>query len=225
MLSTLAIRFAGPTIPSVVLALSPGVVLVLESRLMAERVGPVVLVSTCVAIGGAILFIWPRLSGATTSTVVWGVLAAIGAMFSMAIYGLYFARVHRNYHGPLTPRILPIFGIGSIPLLAWAAVDVLTGQQITAATLLILAVLGLVIYVPTYLVQHRILLTAGPAYAALLGLAVPPLVALTSFVLGLAKPPDLVQFAGITLTLVGMTVVIRARYVEPDIIQEKKRHR
>lgn len=211
LLSTLAIALAGPTIPSLILALSPVVVLLLESALARVRVRPPVLLATVIAIVGAVLSVVPRLDGAAESGIVWGVLAAVGAMLSMSAYGLYFAHVNRGYRGPMTPRILPIFALGSVPLVLWAVVEVSGGGRVELITLATLALLGLGIYVPAYLVQHRIILAAGASYAALLGLAVPPLVGIASAVFGLSALPQPLQVGGIVLTLAGMLAVIRMK--------------
>ncbi|MBM7832091.1 drug/metabolite transporter (DMT)-like permease [Agromyces cerinus] len=214
MLSTVAINLAGPTLPSLVLSLSPAVVLILETRLARARASVPTLVATGAAIAGAALFVVPRLGGTAGSDTVLGVLAAIAAMFSMVIYSLSFAHVNRHHEGPLTPRILPIFALGSIPLVLWAGLEVSTGRNVDLSSIVILALLGIVIYVPAYLVQHRILLSAGPAYAAVLGLAVPPLVGIASAVLGIADPPGIIQTVGIALTSTAMVFVIRLKFAE-----------
>lgn len=212
MLSTLAIALAGPAIPSLVLALSPVVVLLLESALARARVHPLVLAATIVAVTGALLYIVPRIDGAAEADVVGGVLAALGAMVSMSVYGLLFAHVNRDRAGAITARILPVFALGSVPLLVWAVIEVGLGGMIEPVSIAVLAVLGLGIYVPAYLVQHRIILTAGSSYVALLGLAVPPLVGIASVLLGLAAPPGAIQIFGVALTLAGLFVVIRMRF-------------
>lgn len=211
LLSTVAIALAGPTIPSLILALSPVVVLLLERALTKVRVRPVVLVATVVAIVGAVLYVVPRLAGAAGPSAAWGVLAAVGAMLSMAAYGLLFAHVNRGRRGPMAPRILPIFALGSAPLVLWAVVEVSVDEGVELVTIGVLALLGLGIYVPAYLVQHRIILSAGPSFAALLGLAVPPLVGVASTAVGLSPLPRPLQVAGIVLTLAGMLAVIRLK--------------
>lgn len=211
LLSTVAIALAGPTIPSLILALSPVVVLLLESALTKVRVRPVVLVATVVAIVGAVLYVVPRLAGAAGPSAAWGVLAAVGAMLSMAAYGLLFAYVNRGRRGPMAPRILPIFALGSAPLVLWAVVEASAGEGVELVTVGVLALLGLGVYVPAYLVQHRIILSAGPSFAALLGLAVPPLVGVASAAVGLSPLPGPLQVVGIVLTLAGMLAVIRLK--------------
>lgn len=211
VLSTLAIALAGPAIPSLVLALSPVVVLLLEHALARTRMHPLVLAATVVAMVGAVLYVAPRIGGGAEANVAGGVLAAVAAMLSMSIYGLLFAHVNRGRSGPVAPRILPIFALGSVPLVVWAVIEVSVGGSIEPLSIAVLAVLGLGIYVPAYLLQHRLILTAGPSYTALLGLAVPPLVGIASVLLGLAALPAPVQVVGIALTLIGMLVVIRMK--------------
>lgn len=215
VLSTVAIDLAGPTLPSLVMALSPAVVLIAEAAIAAKPIRRGILVATCVAVAGAALYIAPRLEGVGTPRVGLGALAAIGAMASMAAYGLYFAHLNRGYDGPMTPRLVPIFAVGSIPLAMWAIVETVSGTAIALGSIAVLAVLGIVIYVPAYLVQHRVIVTAGPAFASLLALAVPPLVGVVSAMSGLAAPPDLLQAAGVGLTLAGMVAVIRLRMPRP----------
>ncbi|MGO4490392.1 DMT family transporter [Microbacterium sp. 2RAF4] len=211
VLSTLAIALAGPAIPSLVLALSPVVVLLLEHALARTRMHPLVLAATVVAMVGAVLYVAPRIGGGAEANVAGGVLAAVAAMLSMSVYGLLFAHVNRGRSGPIAPRILPIFALGSVPLVVWAVIEVSVGGSIEPLSIAVLAVLGLGIYVPAYLLQHRLILTAGPSYTALLGLAVPPLVGIASVLLGLAALPAPVQVVGIALTLIGMLVVIRMK--------------
>ena len=209
MFSTIAIGFAGPVLPTLVMALTPAAVLIAES--LTTRTAPPLptTVGTMLAIGGALLYVFPRLDGTLGGDVLVGTLFALAAMGSMAFYGVFFARVNRRYHGPVAPRILPVFAIGSIPLVLWASAAVIGGEQVRWNVVGMLAVLGLVVYVPVYLLQHRIILTAGASYSALLGLAVPPLVGIGSALLRLAAVPVPGQLVGIVVTVLGMTLVIR----------------
>jgi drug/metabolite transporter (DMT)-like permease len=209
--STVAIGFAGPVLPTLVMALTPAAVLIAES-VMARTAPPL---STCVgtvlAIGGALLYVLPRLGGTLGGDVVIGTVFALAAMGSMAFYGVFFARVNRRHVGPMAPRILPVFAVGSIPLVLWAATAIIGGERVSWNVVGMLAVLGVVVYVPVYLLQHRLILTAGASYAALLGLAVPPLVGVGSALLHLASVPVPTQFVGVLVTVVGMALVIRRR--------------
>ena len=82
-------------------------------------------------------------------------------------------------------------------------------EEVDLSHIAILAFLGIVVYVPAYLVQHRIVLSAGPAYASLLGLGTPPLVGVASAMLGTSEAPGLIQTIGIALTMLGMVFVVR----------------
>ncbi|MFF2493995.1 DMT family transporter [Agromyces sp. NPDC058064] len=220
MLSTVAINLAGPMLPSLVLSLSPALVLVLEAATTRIRLNVRTLIATCGAVGGAVLYIVPRFNGAADANLAVGVLAACGAILSMAVYSIYFAHVHRHFEGALAPRILPIFALGSIPLMVWAWLDVAAGQKVEPSSIAMLAFLGVAVYVPAYLLQHRLLINAGAAFTSLLGLAVPPLVGVASAALGTAAAPGGLQIAGIGITLAGMVLVIRASFTGSPIENE-----
>ncbi len=206
--STVAIALAGPVLPTLVLALTPAAVLAGEAAL-ARAVPPArTIAGTALAVAGAVAYVLPRLGGTLGGDVALGAGCALAAMLSMAFYGVFFARLNRGHRGPMAPRILPVFAVGSVPLLAWAAVAVAGGEWIGGATVGLLALLGIGIYVPVYLLQHRIIVVAGASYAALLGLATPPLVGISSALLGLAAVPGPVQVAGVALTVAGMAVVL-----------------
>ncbi|GAA2519067.1 DMT family transporter [Winogradskya humida] len=203
--STVAIALAGPALPSLVLCLAPAVVLVAESVLARARPPLLTVAGTAVAVAGAAAYVVPRLAGTFGRDVTLGTVCAVAAMLSIAFYGLFFARVNRGYHGAMAPRILPIFAAGSIPLIAWAVVE---GAAVSLTAVGLLAILGIVIYVPAYLLQHRILVTAGASYSALLGLGVPPLVGVGSALVHLGATPTPVQAGATVVTLAGMVLVI-----------------
>lgn len=212
--STVAINLAGPVLPTLVMLLTPAVVLVAEGALAHTRPPVSSIVGTAIAIAGAVLYVMPGLAGTLGRDVALGAVFAVAAMLSMAFYGLYFAQVNRNYRGAMVPRILPVFAVGTIPLAFWATADFMVGGTVGWSAIGMLALLGIVIYVPAYVLQHRILLARGPSYAALLGLAVPPLVGVSAPLLHLAGTPTLIQVTGMALTLLGMHLVIR-RTLEP----------
>ncbi|MFI6294688.1 DMT family transporter [Nonomuraea sp. NPDC050790] len=215
VLSTVAISLAGPALPALALSLTPAVVLIAESVLLRTWPPARTVAGTLIAVAGAVVYTIPRLAGTLGDDVALGSLVALAAMFSMAFYGLYFSRTNRGYEGPMAPRILPIFAVGTIPLALWAGSDMAAGERVSWTVLGMLVVLGIVVYVPAYLLQHRILLTGGPSYSALLGLAVPPLVGLSSALLRPAGAPAPLQIAGMALTLAGMALVIRSKLARP----------
>ncbi|WP_406300797.1 DMT family transporter (plasmid) [Embleya sp. NBC_00888] len=214
MFSTVAISLAGPALPALAMSLTPAVVLLAEG-LVARAWPPArAITGTAIAVLGAVLYAIPRLAGTLGRDVALGSLVAVAAMLSMAFYGLYFARTNRGHQGAMAPRILPIFAVGTLPLAAWASTELTAGDAGGWRTTGMLALLGIVIYVPAYLLQHRILLVGGPSYSALLGLAVPPLVGISSAMLHLAGAPVPAQIAGMALTLVGMAIVVRGKFAQ-----------
>ncbi|WIB13544.1 DMT family transporter [Curtobacterium sp. MCPF17_052] len=178
--STLAIAFAGPVLPTLIIALTPAVVMVAEG-ILARTVPPsATIIGTAIAVTGALLYVMPRLHRSVGGDVALGLMFAVLAMSATAFYGVYFARVNREYRGALAARLFPIFALGAAPLVLWAGYSVIRGATMTWSTVGLLALLGTVVYVPVYLLQHRILLTAGASYAATLGLGVPPVVGIAS---------------------------------------------
>ncbi|MEV0408250.1 DMT family transporter [Actinoallomurus sp. NPDC050550] len=213
VLSTVAIDLAGPALPALALSLTPAVVLCAEAIMTRRRPRTRTIAGTAAAVAGAVLYALPRLAGQPGHDTALGTVTAAAAMLSMAFYGIYFERVNRGYRGPMAPRILPIFAVGTAPLAAWSLA---VGGAVRPTTIGMLALLGIAIYVPAYLLQHRILLVAGPSYAALLGLAVPPLVGVTSALLHLAGAPAAEQLTAMALTLAGMALVIRGKLANPE---------
>lgn len=214
LLSTAAIGFAGPALPTLIMSLTPAVVLVAESVLSRTRPASVTILGTAVAVAGAVLYVGPRLSGSAREDTAMGAACAVGAMLSMSFYGVYFARLNRGFRGAMAPRILPVFALGTIPLAIWAISVIAAGESVGWSTVGLLAVLGIVIYVPVYHLQHRLLLTNGPSYVALLGLWIPPLVGAASTLLHLAEPPGPLQIIATVLTLLGTVLVVR-RTLQP----------
>lgn len=212
MLSTAAITLAGPTLPALVLALLPAVVLGVDAVTTHARVGRTTVLATLVAVVGAALYTGSGLgSGGGVRGLLPGVLLALGAVLCQAVYNVAFAAVNRDQHGPTAPLVLPVFAVGSVPLLVWAGIDLAGGGSLTWRSLLALAVLGIVVYVPTYLLQHRLMLRLGPSYPALLGLGTPLVVGLVTMLMGRADGPGPVQILAIVITLAGMLVVVRER--------------
>ncbi|MGA7204552.1 MAG: DMT family transporter, partial [Specibacter sp.] len=163
--STVAINLAGPALPTLIMALTPAAVLLAESVLSRTLPALPTMLGTTLAVLGAVVYIAPRLAGATGSGVGLGVVFAFAAMLSMAFYGLYFAKVNQHHRGPMAARILPILALGAAPLVVWALAQLAGGDTVSWKGIGLLAVLGIVIYVPVYLLQHRIILSAGPSYA------------------------------------------------------------
>lgn len=206
--STAAIHFAGAAVAALIMVGTPLTVMVVEAALDRRSPGVWFLAVALVAMAGAALYVIQKPPGENGESLGLGIAAGVAGMASMAWYGVHFARANAGYSGPMAPRILPIFGFGCLPLLVWAGADLLGGGTITPGALFSLVILGVVVYVPAYLLQHRILAAAGATYSALLGLAVPPVVGAAAALAGLGPWPSPGQWAATALTLSAVVLVV-----------------
>ncbi|WP_287901922.1 DMT family transporter [Arthrobacter sp.] len=206
--STAAIHFAGAAVPALIMVGTPLTVMVIEAVLNRRSPGVWFLGVALLAVAGAALYVVQKPPGQQGESLGLGIAAGVAGMLSMAWYGVHFSRANAGYSGPMAPRILPIFGLGCLPLLAWAGADLLGGGTVTPGALLSLVILGVVVYVPAYLLQHRILVAAGATYSALLGLAVPPVVGVAAALAGLGPWPSPGQWAATALTLAAVVLVV-----------------
>ncbi|WP_026529389.1 DMT family transporter [Haematomicrobium sanguinis] len=212
--STAAIALAGTTVPALIMALTPAAVLLIEQVWERRWPSRVVFGGTMTAILGALVFIAQnsRVAGApAASSFAWGIVCAAAAMISMAWYGVLFGRWNRGSRSPMVRRILPIFALGAVPLLVWAIASISAGDTLSMGALVVLVTLGVLIYVPAYLLQHSIIVRDGAIVAAVVALVVPAAVVLLSALFGLGALPNLLQWIALCVTLLGMLGVIAAR--------------
>ncbi|WP_172191169.1 hypothetical protein [Actinomyces faecalis] len=214
-LSTLAVSNGGTVLPSLIVSTGPLWVLALTSTLDRSRPRRLALVGTVVSVAGTIGFL--LLGGSGLMSVSWLAAAlATAAVVSMACYSVHFAHLTRTYHGPMAPVILPIYGWGLVPLSVWAALELARGHRLTLQAFIVLAALGLLVYLPVYLIQHRLLASVGAHTVSLLGLTVTPLVALETGLLRLGPWPGGSQWLMVGLTVLGMAMVIGPRRRQTD---------
>lgn len=209
--STAAIHFAGPAMPALVMAAAPLAVVALEAVVRRAPPGRWTAAGSVLAVLGAVLYLWPRPDAEVGVAPALGIAFAVAAMLSMAGYSVWFAHSNAGYSGSTARRILPVFAVGAIPLALWGGAELAMGATVTPLALLSLALLGVVVYVPVYTLQHRILIRAGAAYASLLGLAVPPVVGVGAAVSGLAPWPDAQQWLAGAATLAALGGVLGHR--------------
>jgi len=210
--STVSVQIAGPTVPALVLSVAPLAVLAVESVLYRTLPTRRTLVSMIIAVGGVGFLISNRAAAHGESSWL-GVAFAIAALASMLFYTTYFARLSAGYGGGLSRLIFPIFLVGCVPLLLWAIIDVATGARVTRLALLGLAVLGLGVYTPAYLLQHRILSRLGASFASALGLAVPPVVFVFEVAFGISSSPTPMQW--LTALVIFAAIVACVRSLQP----------
>ncbi|MCL3777981.1 MULTISPECIES: hypothetical protein [unclassified Actinomyces] len=223
-LSTVAVRVSGTLLPSLIVSTGPLWVLALVCLRRRSGPGRIRTLGTLTAVAGGALFLLAGSQGpggasaagtaspvSTVSTVsALGVLLAVGAVLLMSVYTVAFAALTRGYRGPMAPVITPVYAWGLVPLAAWAVIDLLRGARLTPSALAVLAALGLLVYLPLYLIQHRLLAEVGAHPVSLLGLAVSPLVAVETAGLGLGAWPSLLQWLAVAVTLAGTAAVIGA---------------
>ncbi|MBK0331770.1 hypothetical protein I8D64_10170 [Brachybacterium sp. MASK1Z-5] len=210
--STAAIALAGPDMPALILTLGPAVVMAMEAASGSTRAHRREVVATLAAVAATALYVAARPGGGAGGGHPFaGAVCALAAMLLISWYGVAFARANRGFSGSMARRILPIHAIGVIPLMLWAAAAMLGGDRLTLRALLVLVLLGIVVYVPVYLLQHRIIVRAGATFNALLGLVVPILVGVVSTLLGMTAPPGSLQWCAGLAALAAMGVVVISR--------------
>lgn len=217
-LSTVAVRVSGTLLPSLIVSTGPLWVLALVCLRRRSAPGKVKALGTLLAVAGGALFLLAGSRGpqaeavpsAPGATGVLGALLAVGAVVLMSVYTVCFAALTRGYRGPMAPVITPVYAWGLVPLTVWALVDLARGARLTASAVAVLAALGLLVYLPAYIIQHRLLADVGAHPVSLMGLAVSPLVAVETAVLGLGGWPSLVQWLAVAVTLAGTAAVVGA---------------
>ncbi|QPL06181.1 MULTISPECIES: DMT family transporter [Actinomyces] len=212
-LSTVAVQVSGTLLPALIVSTGPLWVLVLVSLRRRSAPGRAKALGTLVAVVGGAFFLLAGSQGVheVGASSVLGTLLAVGAVLLMSVYTVAFAALTRGYQGPMAPVITPIYAWGLAPLAVWAFTDLLRGARLTPTTLAVLAALGLLVYLPVYLIQHRLLAEIGAHPVSLLGLAVSPLVAVETAGLGLGLWPSSLQWLAIAITLAGTAIVIGPR--------------
>lgn len=210
-LSTVAVALGGTVLPSLIVSTGPLWVLLLQWLTGAASPAPAAAVGTAAAVLGTAGFILAG-AGGTTPVSIGCVVCAVAAVVLMSLYMVRFSRLTRGYHGPMAPVITPIYAWGLVPLGVWAVWDVMRGERLSMTAFLVLAGLGLAVYLPVYLIQHHLLAHIGAHTVSLLGLAVTPLVGVETALLALGPWPTAVQWLLITVTVAGMALVISSQH-------------
>ncbi len=128
---------------------------------------------------------------------------------AIALYGQYYGRISTG-HDPLD--LLPgIFLIGTVVVLVVLAVTGRLGAVLGLSwpTILLLFVLGVIIYVPVYVLQHQLIHLRGAVYMASLSLVVPFLVRAAEMITGRAGLPGPIELLGLAVCVAGVALVVR----------------
>lgn len=206
-----AIALLGVSIPNLLLTTTPLLSLVAGMLWFRARGNAAAIIGTLIATAGAAAYVVVSFRTADGISVLGGIVGvalAVVAALSVALYGQHYARLSAG-RNPLD--LLPgIFGFGTVLLLILLAV---TGRladilSVDPATWLLLAVLGIGIYVPVYVLQHQLIHQRGAVYAATVSLAVPFVVRALEVAAGGAWP-SLAEGAAMLVCVAGVGLVLR----------------
>lgn len=207
-----SIALVGISIPNLLLATSPCVSMVIGVIWFGKTGSRAAFVGVVVATAGAVIYVLSSFTlGGDVSTPV--LLAGVGtgvvAVLAIAVYGQHYARISRG-HDPLD--LLPgIFGSGTVAVLVFLAV---TGRLRAVASidltgLGLLVLLGVVVYVPVYVLQHQLIHARGAVFMASISLGTPFLVRAAEIIFLHGRGLDVGSVVGMVVCVAGVFLVIR----------------
>ncbi len=211
LFSLWAIAGVGVSVTNLIVATAPALTLTFGALFFRERYPRTAVLAVVVAVMGAVIYTLSSVQAENRPFIVsvGGVAAAIVAVCSAAFYGHYYARLAEGQRsGDL---LLGVFLFGTVVLLA---VMCLTGSigglaELRPLDWLWLFVLGVVVYVPVYILQHRLIHERGAVFTATLSLAVPAVVRAADVVLFGRPFPAGLEALGLLVSLCGMVFVLR----------------
>lgn len=209
--SVFAIAAVGTSVTNLVIAMAPGLSLVFGVLFFQQRSGRLAALAVLLAVVGAAVYVLGSFQASTADGPVRlaGIAAAVIAVSAIALYGQHYARISQG-HDP-GDLLLGIFLFGTVLLfLLLAATGSFAGFfAIAPLDWLWFLVLGVAVYVPVYLIQHRLIHDKGTVFTATVSLAVPFLVRAAE-IFWFGKPwPNLAEAIGLVLCVVGIAVVVR----------------
>jgi drug/metabolite transporter (DMT)-like permease len=211
-----AIPLIGTSRTNLMVTLLPCLAFVLGVLFFHERGGRTKAAGTLLAAGAAAGY--ALLNGGSTAAGVGaaGTAAGLGLAFAATLGFAVYGFVYRTRMADVPPlAALPaILGAATAMLLPVALFFGDLGS-VTWRQWLGIAVLGVVVYAPAYLVQHRLILLRGPLFTAAVGLVVPFLVRLGDWALGLdgngGSPPGPAELALLAVCCAGIWLVVSHR--------------
>lgn len=207
-----SIALVGISIPNLLLATTPCVSLIIGVAWFGKTGSRAAFAGVVVATIGAVIYVLSSFTlgrDVSTRVLLAGVGAGIVAVLAIAVYGQYYARISAG-HDPLD--LLPgIFGAGTIAVLIFLAVtgrlSAVTSVDLPGWGLLIL--LGVVIYVPVYVLQHQLIHTRGAVFMAAISLGTPFLVRAAEILFLDGSGVDVGSVVGMVICVVGVYLVVR----------------
>lgn len=206
------IDLLGVSVPNLLLATTPCLSMAFGALFFGLRSPRIAIVGVLVATIGAAAYVLGslRLEGSLSATTTWwGIGASLVAVLAISLYGQHYGRLAKG-HDPLD--LLPgIFGIGTLTLLVLLLITGRLGAilSLDLVTLGLLVVLGVVIYVPVYVIQHTLIHRQGAVYMASVSLVVPFIVRALDMIFFDAPAPVLLETVGMLVCLAGVLVVVR----------------
>ena len=210
--SLTALDRLGVSVPNLLLATTPCLSMAFGAIFFGLRSPRIAVLGVVAATIGAAAYVLGslRLEGSMSSpSTWWGIGASLIAVLAISLYGQHYGRLSKG-HDPLD--LLPgIFGIGTMTLLLLLLITGRLGAifQIDLLTLGLLVVLGVVIYVPVYVIQHTLIHRQGAVYMASVSLVVPFLVRALDMIFFDAPAPSQLETTGMLVCLAGVLVVVR----------------
>jgi drug/metabolite transporter (DMT)-like permease len=203
----LAMPVIGTTRTNLVVTMLPCLSLALGVMFFGQKSGRIKVLGTTVAVGSACCYALVADGTTGTADSVTGGAGSLGLAFAATLGFALHGFLYRSRVADVPPlAALPVvLGAATVMLLPLTAGSL---SQVTARQWTGLAVLGVVVYAPAYLVQHRLILLRGPLVTAAVQLAVPFLVRLGDWMLGPDGPPGALELALLAACCAGIWLVV-----------------
>lgn len=207
-----AIALVGISLPNLLLATTPCVSMIIGIRVFGKTGSWPAYLGVGLAAAGSAVYVLSsfRLNGEVSGTTLATALGCgLLAVLAIAFYGQHYAALSAG-HDPLD--LLPgIFGFGTAILLGLLLITGRLGAlaDLDLLGLGLLALLGLIIYVPVYVLQHQLIHLRGAVFMASLSLAVPFGVRAVDVLLLDGPPLTLWTAAGMIICIGGIALVVR----------------
>ncbi|MFD3721492.1 DMT family transporter [Streptomyces sp. NPDC058674] len=202
-----------------VVSLLPCITFVIGIVAFREQAGARRVLGTLLAVAAALGYALDdgrATAGGGTGVLVSGVVLALAGTFAYALYG-YVYRTHMADVPPLA-ALPAVTGAGTVMLGLTTAVCVPLGA-ISAVQWASVAVLGVLLTAPVFVISHELILRKGPLFTSSVALVVPFLVRLGEWARGAADAPGVASLLFLALCSAGvwMTVVpVRVPATEHD---------
>lgn len=206
-----ALALLGAPVTNLIIAMTPCVTLAAGRVLLGKQYDRMTVLAVALTIAGATAYASSSLTSARIAPEVagWGLSAAVIALLTASAYGLQYGHMARDEESD--DLLFGVFLFGTVGLIVVQCASEGTGDLLAfgAGEWALLAILGIGIYVPAYVIQHRLIQRHGAVFTATLSLAVPIIVRAESVALGRAQLPTFIELVGAVGCLIGVGIVVR----------------